>query len=169
MKACWISALALAAAAGAPAAAQDAEVWPIDADSSACTTSRIGSATSDALVVRYDPAAREIMLETAVEDSGPVSRPGTASLWIIFDKGRGEELDIAWGYRQFAVRSDDGRIALSTRFSGTRNIDQILADLGSSRRLGLVLEEKTVADFDLTGIAPALARLKACASQLAAR
>lgn len=168
MKTRWISVLALAVATGAPAAAQDNEAWPVDADGSICSTSRISSATSDGLVVSYTPASQELKIETAVETAEQAGS-GTRPIWVIFDKGSNEELDIAWGYRTFAYRSDDGRLELMTRFTGQKNVDQLLTDLGSSERLGFVFEKKTIADFDLEGIRPALSQLRACARTLAAR
>jgi hypothetical protein len=150
----------LIALAAAPVAAQDS--WPVATEGQACTTSRGGSSTSDALIVRYEPTTQRVSLMTAVGNGDVAAGTGLLELEVVFDKGKRGDLDVGWGVRRFDYRQRDERLDLSTAFAGSGNVKQVFDDLATSHRLGLVRDGKTVADFDLSGIGPAIARLREC-------
>lgn len=160
----------------APAAAQDAETyyasptWPVQRSAGGCTMVRTGSPETGFGVLRvgYDAVRDEVTLSTSEQVESSPSGSGTLAMQIVFVDNGETKYDDGWGSRSFAFSRDGDRFRVTSAFSGTKNVTQILADLTHSRRLGFLRDGEVLFDHDLAGAGPSIARLRACATSLAA-
>jgi hypothetical protein len=164
---------ALVALLSAPAAAQQATVfyasdtWPVTAAGQSCTMAFAGpDAIADPLSVSYD--GREVALTTANEVAASLPASGTIDLAIVFlDNGR-TAYDDGWGTRRFTYSRDNGKARFTARFSGERNVRQMLADLENSNHIGFLHRGKAVMSADLADARRSLARLRECGARVVA-
>ena len=159
----------LAVPAAMPAQAQDAQVyyasdtWPVHAVGGACTIVQAAPDGGSALAIGYDGA--EVTLTSTSELESELPAAGTVSLAIVFlDNGR-TAFDDGWGSREFSYAREADAYRFSTRFSGEKNVRQILADLAASRTIGLLQRGQTVVAYELGGIGRSVARLRDCAAR----
>lgn len=165
--------LVLFALLSAPAAAQEATVfyasdtWPVTAAGQSCTMAFAGPDTiADPLSVSYD--GREVALTTTNEVAASLPGSGTIELSIVFlDNGR-TAYDDGWGTRRFTYSRDNGKARFTARFSGERNVRQILADLENSNHIGFLHSGKAVMSADLADARRSLAKLRECAARVVA-
>jgi len=165
--------VALLALVAAPAAAQEASVyyasdtWPVTASGRTCTMAYAGSeAVADPLSVSYD--GREVALATTNEVADSLPDSGAIDLAIVFlDNGR-TAYDDGWGTRSFAFSRDNGKARFTARFTGERNVRQMLADLENSAHIGFLHRGKAVMSAELAGAGRSLARLRECAARAVA-
>jgi hypothetical protein len=163
--------LPLAAVLAVPAAAQDAQVfyasasWPVHASGRACTLVQAVPNEGNALSVSYDGAEVTLTTTNRIETALPES--GEVRFGIVFlDNGNGNiEFDDGWGSREFVYTRGDGDYRFSTRFSGEKNVRQLLADLASSRTIGFLQRGRAVVAYELADIGPSVARLRECAAR----
>lgn len=157
----------LLAGLAVPAAAQDAG-WAVNAQGRACTAAQGGSAEDGRLSVTYDAAADEVILSSANRVQGALPSAGSLPLVVVFraadDRDDGG-FDEGWGARQFSYARTGQDVLFSTRFTGERNVEQILADLSSNRSLGLFQGREAIIAYRLDGLGPAIAQLKDCAAR----
>lgn len=168
--------LAALAMLAVPAAAQDAETyyaspsWPVERTAAGCAMVRAGSPASGfgVLEVRYNAARREVTLGTSEQVETSLPGAGTIAMQIVFVDNGDTRYDDGWGARTFAYARDGDGYRFTSAFSGEKNVRQVLADLGHSRRVGFLRDGEVLFDHDLAGIAPSLARLQDCAASVVA-
>jgi hypothetical protein len=163
----------LAALVAVPAYAQDGEVyyassnWPVHAAGRTCTIQGVAD-EGNALSVSYDGSEVTITTASTVQSRLPAS--GTVNFDIVFlDSGNGEiDYDTGWGTRAFTYAGEGNTYRFSTRFTGERNVSQILADLASSRTIGFLQRGQAVVAYELAGVSPSIAQLRDCAARTVA-
>lgn len=158
----------LALATAAPALAQSSAMWPVNAEGRACTASQPGAtAESGRLSITYDAAAPEVTLTSINQVESPLPARGVVNLALVFVDNGNEPYDEGWGFRRVAFARRGDAVEFSTRFTGERNVKQVLADLAHSRRVGFVQHGEPVIAYILDGIGPALDALRSCAARAA--
>jgi hypothetical protein len=160
----------LLAAVAVPALAQPMPVWPVSATGRGCTAVQpVPDAESGRLSITYDAVRQEVTLTGASHVQAPPSPGGTIDLNLVFiDNGR-ETYDDQWAKRRFSVVREGDETRFSTRFAGKDNVNQILADLARSKRVGFLQKSggNPLMAYFLEGFAPAIESLKACAARAA--
>jgi hypothetical protein len=164
--------LAAPVALAMPAAAQDAQtrdtspMWPVERSAAGCAVVRAGIPETGfgSLSVGYDAARDEVTVSTSEHVKTTLPPNGKIVLQIVFVDNGGTRHDDGWGTRTFTYTSNDDVYRFTSAFAGKNNVRQILADLGHSRRLGLLRNGEVLFDHDLVGLAPAIARLQDCAA-----
>ena len=156
-----------------PAVAQGAEIyhasesWQVARNGAGCTASSTGVAEIGfgQLQISYDADRNEVTL--ASEENVKTAIPSGASvrLSLVFLDNGTEQHDDQWGARQFVHTATGGTHRFATSFLGERNTRQILGDLASSRRLGLLENGEVIFDHDLAGLRAAIVQLRECAAQ----
>jgi hypothetical protein len=161
----WLAVLALVAA---PALAQDSGVWPVSAEGRACTASQPGgTAENGRLSVTYDAARQEVVLTSLNRVQSPLPQSGSMNLQLVFLDNGDQKWDDGWGPRQVNYVRTGDVVQFTTRFVGEKNVRQVLADLSSSKRIGLLDKREPVIAYFLDGFGPTLAQLRDCAARAA--
>lgn len=157
----------LLALVAAPALAQDS-AWPVKADGRACTaTQAVVNSGSGPLTVTYDARREEVTLVSSARVESPLPSSGAMDLMLVFLDNGTNKFDDQWGPRRVTYARSGELVNFTTAFAGTHNVNQIFADLSSSRRIGFLKDKEPVLDHPLAGIGPALAQLKDCAARAA--
>jgi hypothetical protein len=101
-------------------------------------------------------------ISSGLEDSGQLD------LAIVFlDNGKTKH-DDGWGMRSFGYTHQGDVTRFTARFAGERNVRQILADLASSKHLGLLYQGQVVSSTELANAAPSIDKLRECARRVIA-
>lgn len=158
-------ALVLAALA-VPAAAQDSATWAVGMKGGVCTAEQQApDSGSGRLSVAYDRTREEVVLTSADPVASPLPATGAIDLALVLVDNGPTKLDDQWAIRHFTYVRQGSDVLFTTRFAGRDNVDQILADLAASRRIGFLQNGEPIIDHPLAGLAPAIAELKACAAK----
>jgi len=163
--------LPLAALLAVPAHAQDGQVyyasnsWPVNAAGRTCTMVQAAPEDGNVLSVSYDGAELTLTSTSTLESALPAA--GKVTLVIVFLDNRNGDLDFdeGWGAREFTYTRDGAAYRFSTRIPGEKNVRQFLTDLASSRTIGLLQGDDAVVAYELKGISPSIAQLRACAAR----
>ena len=155
-----------------PAQAQDAQVyhasatWPVHASGDACTLVQAAPAAGSVLSVSYDGA--EVTLTSTAEVESELPRSGKLPLTSVFLENGDGDYDDGWGAREFSYDGNGRIYRFSARFSGERNVRQILSDLTESRKIGLLQNGQAIMAYELEGIDGSVAELRNCAARTVA-
>jgi hypothetical protein len=163
--------LPLAALLAVPASAQDGQVyyasstWPVNASGSTCTMVQAVPDEGNVLSISYDGSVVTLTTSSTVASALPASGKTRFDL-VFLDSGNGAiDYDTGWGSREFTYVRDGNTFRFSNRFTGERNVAQILTDLASSRTIGFLQRGQAVVAYELTDAAPSVAQLRACAAR----
>ena len=154
----------LAALIALPAVAQGSGLWPVQASGRAC--SMVNAAVSEAsnpLTVTYDSGSGEVVLTIETSDiTSGLANSGSLDLSIVFLDNGDIKHDDGWDPRSFGYTRQGEVTRFTTRFAGERPVRQILADLSSSKHIGLLYRGQVISSTNLAGAASSIGELRAC-------
>jgi len=152
-----------------PAHAQEGQVyyasdaWPVHTSGGTCTMVQAVPDAGSVLSVSYDGDI--LTLTSTNELESPLPATGKVDLGIVFLNNGDTDYDPGWGARQFSYARTDGVYRFTARFSGERNVRQLLADLSNSEWIGLLQRGEAVVSYQLAGMDTSLTRLRECGAR----
>ena len=154
----------LAALIALPAVAHASTAWPVQASGSACSmVNAVVTEASNPLTLTHDSATGEVVLTIETSDiASGLDDSGSLELAMVFLDNGDIKHDDGWDPRSFGYTRQGEVTRFTTRFAGERPVRQILADLSSSKHIGLLYRGQVISSTNLAGAASSIGELRAC-------